>query len=162
MKSGIALFLAAAIATPLVSYAQDGKGTITDEQLTRMQQHLELTDEQIAEMRRIRDDGGTKKEVRAVLSDEQKAKAQEMKAARGNSDKGKSRKEGKSTVTDEQLSKMQEALGLSDEQLAEMRQIRDGGGSAKEVRAVLTEEQKAQVQARKQTRKKEKKGSMEE
>ena len=39
-----------------------------------MQAHLELSDEQVAEMRRIREDGGSREEVRAVLTEEQQAK----------------------------------------------------------------------------------------
>ena len=49
---------------------------------------------------------------------------------------------------------MQKQLQLSDEQLVEMRQVRDEGGSKKEVRAVLTEEQREQLQELKKERQK--------
>lgn len=91
----------------------------------RMQQELELTDEQMEEMREIREQGGSREEMNAVLTSEQKAKAAEL------------RKERKG----ERSKRMKEHLGLSDEQVKEMREIRDQGGSREDIRAVLTSEQ---------------------
>ena len=91
MKYGMTILLLAVISAPLAVLAEDKKKPITDEKMEKMQQRLELTDEQLAEMRKIRDDGGSNKEIRAVLNDEQKAQAQEMKKKR----KEKSGEEGK-------------------------------------------------------------------
>ena len=41
----------------------------------------------------------------------------------------------------DRMAKMQQNLGLNDEQVAQMRQIRDNGGSKEEILAVLTEDQ---------------------
>jgi Spy/CpxP family protein refolding chaperone len=48
--------------------------------------------------------------------------------------------ENKSTKSD-RMAQMQKNLGLSDEQVAQIRQIRDNGGSKEEIHAVLTDEQ---------------------
>jgi len=52
--------------------------------------------------------------------------ADEMKSKQGNGDR---------------MAQMQRNLGLNDEQVAQMRQIRDNGGSKEEILAVLTEDQ---------------------
>ena len=41
---------------------------------------------------------------------------------------------------------MQEQFGVSDEQLAQMREIRSNGGSREDVRAVLSEDQRSQME----------------
>ncbi len=138
MKYRIALALLAVMSMPLVGLAADEKPAVTDEQLGKMQQALKLSDEQVAKMRQIRDEGGTKKEMRAVLTDEQKAQA-----------KAKS----KASLTDEQLKKMQVQLKLSEEQVAKMRQIREDGGTRSDLLAVLTDEQKGQLKEMKQINK---------
>jgi Spy/CpxP family protein refolding chaperone len=130
---------------PFSAVAEGKKPPISDDQLENMQKRLELTDEQVAEMRKIRGEGGSKKDMRAVLTEQQQAKA---------------------SITDEKLSKMQEKLQLSDEQVTQMRQIRDDGGSRKDVQAVLTKEQKAlakelSVKHKKGAGKKAKKGGVE-
>lgn len=58
--------------------AHAGKGSpVTEEEraehLKRMQAHLQLSDEQVAEIREIRAQGGKRDEIRAVLTDEQRA-----------------------------------------------------------------------------------------
>jgi cyanate lyase len=138
MKYSLTLLLLAVMSMPVVAVANDEKNSITDEQLNRMQQQLQLTDDQVTEMRQIRDDGGSRKEVRAVLTDEQKVRS-----------KGR-----KHSVSDEQLNRMQEQLQLTDDQVAKMRQIRDEGGTRAEIRAVLTEEQKVQAEETRSERKK--------
>ena len=101
----------------------DGKGP----GMARMQQELGLTDEQLQQMRAIRQNGGSREEAHAVLTPEQQAKAAELKKA--NQGKGAKR--------------MKKALGLSDEQVAQVREIQAAGGSREEIRAVLTPEQQA-------------------
>lgn len=51
----------------------------------------------------------------------------------------------KETFSDQHLGNMQKNLGLSDEQLGQMRTIRDEGGSREDIRDVLNEDQKQQV-----------------
>ena len=95
----------------------------------RMENELGLTDKQVKQMRAIRDAGGTRAAMQAVLTPEQEAKAAEL------------RKERKG----ERASRMKEHLGLSDEQAAQIRAIRKEGGSREEIRAVLTPEQQAKL-----------------
>lgn len=102
--------------------------------MAMMEEKLGLSDEQVAQMREIRDNGGSMAEMHAVLTPEQQAKmAQMRKAHSGDQENRKAR--------------MQEYLGLSDEQAAQMAQIRQAGGSREELRAVLTPEQQAKFDA---------------
>ncbi len=48
----------------------------------------------------------------------------------------------------DRMARMQENLGLSDEQMTQMREIRENGGSREDMRAVLTDEQRAIMQER--------------
>jgi len=98
----------------------------------RMQQELGLSEEQIQQMREIHEQGGSREDMRAVMSEEQQAKAQELR---------KSRKGDHA----QRISRMQEHLGLSDEQVAQMQGIREQGGSREDMQAVLTEEQQAKL-----------------
>ncbi|MEP5569746.1 MAG: hypothetical protein ABJN62_18020 [Halioglobus sp.] len=49
------------------------------ERMAKMKAHLELSDEQVAEMKQIRADGGNREDIRAVLSDEQAEKWDEAR-----------------------------------------------------------------------------------
>ncbi len=75
-----ALLTATACALSLTAaMAHAGKGPPASEEeraarMERMKQHLQLSDEQVAEMRRIREEGGGRKEMRAVLTDDQREK----------------------------------------------------------------------------------------
>lgn len=53
---------------------------------------------------------------------------------------------------DARLSKLQSKLELTDEQLTEMREIREAGGGKKEMRAVMTDEQLEVLKELKQER----------
>jgi len=106
--------------------AQEGKKEGVP--FARMQSELGLTDEQMEKMREIHAAGGSREEMRAVLTPEQQAKAAEARKAR------KARKE-------DGLARMKKHLELSDEQVEEMRKIRQEGGSREDMRAVLTPEQ---------------------
>ena len=70
-----------------------GKGPPKDEaeraaRMERMKSHLQLTDEQVAEIQQIRADGGGRDEIRGVLTDEQKETwDQHRQAHRGNTNK---------------------------------------------------------------------------
>jgi Spy/CpxP family protein refolding chaperone len=48
----------------------------------------------------------------------------------------------------DRMARMQQNLGLSDQQVAQIRQIRDNGGSREEILAVLTPEQLAELKKR--------------
>lgn len=130
MRLTAALLSVALVAGSGVALAGGGKGPGG---MAHMQEALDLTDEQVKEMRRIRESGGTREEVHAVLTDEQRAKAESMRAAHG-------KRHG------DKLARMQQHLGLSDEQVAQMREIREKGGTREEMHAVLTDDQRAQLE----------------
>ena len=79
MKLRLALLVLVIISAPLAALAGEAKPPLSDEKLSKMQQKLSLTDAQLTEMRKIRDDGGTSKDMRAVLTDEQTAQAKQLK-----------------------------------------------------------------------------------
>lgn len=100
--------------------------------LVRMQNELGLTDEQLGKMREIRDAGGTREEIGAVLTPEQRDKAAELKQAhQGNSEA--------------RLSRMKTHLDLSDEQAEKIEKIMEEGGSRHEIYEVMTPEQKTKL-----------------
>jgi hypothetical protein len=47
--------------------------------MARMQEHLGLSDTQVSEMKEIRANGGSREEMRSVLSDDQRAQMQEYR-----------------------------------------------------------------------------------
>jgi periplasmic protein CpxP/Spy len=98
----------------------------------QLKNDLGLTDEQVKKMREIRDNGGTREEMQAVLTPEQRAKQEELrKQHRG-----------------QRKSQMQQQMGLTDAQMKQMQEIRRKGGTREEMRAVLTPEQQAKFDAR--------------
>ncbi len=114
--------------TPFVTAAESGQGRHTpEERLSRMQKHLDLSDEQVSQIQAIHDNGGGREEIGAVLTEDQRSKM------------------GKHRGSNEQVKKMQEHLNLSDEQVSQIRDIRSNGGSREDVANVLTEEQLSQM-----------------
>jgi Spy/CpxP family protein refolding chaperone len=101
--------------------------------LERMQNNLGLTDEQVQQMRDIRQAGGSREDMNAVLNPEQQAKAAKLRKT--HKGKGGDRK------------RRLRQLDLSDEQKTQIQNIRKEGGSREEVRAVLTPEQQAKLDA---------------
>lgn len=101
--------------------------------LERMQNNLELTDEQVAQMRDIRQAGGSREEMHAVLNSEQQTKAAKLRETH----------KGKSGDRKRRLRQ----LDLSDKQKTQIQNIRKEGGSREDVRAVLTPEQRAKLDA---------------
>jgi Spy/CpxP family protein refolding chaperone len=97
-----------------------------------LQNKLGLTDEQAQQMREIRDSGGSMEEMRAVLTPEQQAKAATLRKD-NKADRG------------ERKAQMQKSLGLSDEQMEKMAEIRKAGGSREEMSKVLTPQQQAKL-----------------
>ena len=90
------------------------------------------SDDQMAQMKEIREQGGGREEMRAILTEDQQAK---MKGLR-ESHAGKS---------EERIARMQKHLDLSDDQVQQIREIREQGGGREEVQAILTEEQQGKV-----------------
>lgn len=122
--------LAQAPSAPQGGPQGDGKGP----PMMRMQNELDLTDEQVKKMREIRDQGGSRAEMQAVLTPEQRARAAGL------------RKEHAGEL-EERKARMQEHLGLSNEQMTKMEEIRTQGGTREDMRAVLTPEQQAKFDA---------------
>lgn len=113
-------------ASPTLAQPEQGH---RDEHRARLQQELELSDEQIQQMQDIREQGGSREDMHAILTEEQREKAEQLHTKHaGNREK--------------RTAKMKEYLNLSDEQVQEMKAIREQGGSREEVQAVLTDEQK--------------------
>jgi Spy/CpxP family protein refolding chaperone len=49
------------------------------DRIAQMQKNLDLSDEQVRQMRKIREDGGDRRQMRAVLTDEQRALMRERR-----------------------------------------------------------------------------------
>lgn len=105
--------------------------------LIRLQEQLDLSEAQVAEIQDIESRGGSKEEVRSVLTEEQ------LSALKARHKKNKEKKAAKA----ERLALMQAELDLSEEQVAQIRTILDQGGKGSEVSGVLNEEQKIQLEA---------------
>jgi Spy/CpxP family protein refolding chaperone len=119
-----------------VTFAQSPEGGKSAHK-GQMRKELGLTDEQVQQMREIRESGGSRKEAMEVLTPEQQAQAQELRK------KNQGKRGGR----------MQQHLGLDDEQMAEIEEIKQAGGSREDIRAVLTPEQQAQFDEGKKQRK---------
>lgn len=77
MKKAILAGVCAAFLSTVVAAAGKGQPPTEEElaaRLERMKSHLELTDEQVSEIQRIRAEGGGREQVRAVLTEEQQAR----------------------------------------------------------------------------------------
>ena len=85
------------------------------------------------QMRDIRQAGGSREDMNAVLNPEQQAKVAKLRKT--HKGKGGDRK------------RRLQQLDLSDEQKTQIQDIRKEGGSREEVRAVLTPEQQAKLDA---------------
>ncbi|MDG2045910.1 MAG: hypothetical protein P8J79_01745 [Halioglobus sp.] len=129
----LVLSLTLVASTVLAQSEAEPPGASRFARLQQMKKSLGLTDQQVSEIREIRQAGGSREDVRAVLSPEQQAKAVELR--RNIKGKDASRKH-----------RLQQ-LNLSDEQMTQIQSIRQGGGSRDEVLAVLTPEQQAKLVA---------------
>jgi len=56
------------------SHAKSAQGGDRKERMQRMREHLDLSDAQVEQMRAIRESGGSREEMRAVLTEDQQAK----------------------------------------------------------------------------------------
>lgn len=96
LLTGAALLSSAAMAENQGGGAGDGRGPRGD-RMARMQEHLQLSDEQVTQMRSIRENGGTREEMFSVLNDTQRAQFEEHRANhRGRHGKGGQRTQGQS------------------------------------------------------------------
>lgn len=110
--------------------------------LPRLRKMLNLSPEQVAEISQIKQNGGGIDEIKATLTEAQLAIFLSKR----------DRKPGKSERTNF-ISRLESDLDLSASQVAEMRGIQERGGSRKELRAVLTKEQKSVLVAKREARK---------
>lgn len=99
-----------------------------------MMESLNLTAEQRAQIKEIRASGGGRDEVHAVFTDEQRELVAQWRADHG---KGKEKR----------LQHLNQALDLTDAQSSQVKEILAAGGTGKEIRAVLTEEQQVKFDA---------------
>lgn len=136
MKAFILTVALALVSTTAMAEGKGGPHGGGKKHMSRMQQELGLTEDQVTQMREIRQSGGSKEEVQAVLTPEQQAKANELRT--------ESRAE-RHAIREQRRAAMQQELGLTEEQITKMREIRESGGSRQEVQAVLTEEQQAKA-----------------
>jgi Spy/CpxP family protein refolding chaperone len=84
MKTALALIFTLLVAIA-PAFASDENGPDArgphggGDRLARMQEHLDLSDEQVEKIRQIRESGGGREEIDAVLTEEQQAKLQERR-----------------------------------------------------------------------------------
>lgn len=93
-RIALAVTLIGALSSQLAMAERPSK----EQRLERMTTHLELTDDQVAEIREIHANGGGREEVHAVLTDDQLTKLKEAHANRKG--KGKGRGEAPSEATE--------------------------------------------------------------
>jgi len=99
MKMVLILILALAVVSA-ATYAGDNEGNRGGDRMARMQEHLGLSDEQMKQIREIRENGGGREEIRAVFTDEQRALMKERRAqmeasgGKGRGGKGHGRGQG--------------------------------------------------------------------
>ncbi len=99
MKMVLILILALAVVSA-TTFAGDNEGKRGGDRMARMQEHLDLSDDQMKQIREIRENGGSREEMRAVFTDEQRALMQERRAqmeangGKGRGGKGQGRGQG--------------------------------------------------------------------
>ena len=85
MKKALTIILGLALASSmaLAEKPEGGRGKGDPEQrLQRMQQHLDLSDEQVSQIRDIQANGGGREEIRGVLTEDQQARVREHRQHR--------------------------------------------------------------------------------
>ena len=105
MKTVLILILALAVVSA-ATFAGDKEANRGGDRMARMQEHLGLSDEQMQQMREIRENGGGREEMRTVFTDEQRALMKErgaqMEASGGKGRGGKGRGYGEPRSPDQQ------------------------------------------------------------
>jgi len=105
----------------------------------QLKNDLNLTDEQVKKMREIRDNGGTRQEIQAVLTPEQRTKQAALRKQHHGDRKARK-------------AQLQKEIGLTDAQRKQIAEIRRKGGTREEMRAVMTPEQQAKFDAHRAAR----------
>jgi Spy/CpxP family protein refolding chaperone len=85
MKKALTIILGLALASSLAlaEKPEGGRGKGDPEQrMQRMQKHLDLSDEQVSQIRDIRANGGGREEIRGVLTEDQQARVREHRQQR--------------------------------------------------------------------------------
>lgn len=136
IKSTVAALVLAVGASLALAQPPHGRGAMLEQ--------LDLNDEQREQIAEIHASGGGREEIHAVLTPEQQAKAAQLRS------EWKAERKGRKGHRMEYLRK---ELDLSDEQVEQMREIHEEGGSREDVRAVLTEDQQEQFDQMKKDRK---------
>jgi Spy/CpxP family protein refolding chaperone len=131
------MMMALSLAATAAEEAKRAKPT-KEERLVRMQEHLNLSDDQVDEIRSIHSNGGGRAEINATLTDGQREQLKNF------------RKPGK----EERINRMREHLNLSDEQVSQIQNIKENGGGREEIATVLTDDQRQQMHEFKKNRKK--------
>ncbi len=80
MKKVLVLILAMAMASAAIFADDEESNSAMTDRMAQMQKNLGLSDEQVAQIRQIRDNSGSKKEILAVLTDEQLALMKKRRA----------------------------------------------------------------------------------
>ncbi len=99
MKKVLILILGLAVVS--ATFAGHDEGKRGGDRMARMQEHLSLSDDQMKQIREIRENGGSREEMRAVFTDEQRALMKERRAqmeangGKGRGGKGQGRGQGK-------------------------------------------------------------------
>jgi hypothetical protein len=88
MNKILVLILVLAMAPAAALADDEKKNSAMSDRMERMQKNLGLSDQQVTQIRQIRDNGGSKEEILAVLSDEQRELMKKRRAEM----KGKGRK----------------------------------------------------------------------
>ncbi len=106
MKKVLILILGLAVVS--ATFAGHNEGKRGGDRMARMQEHLGLSEEQVAQIREIRENGGNREEIRAVFTDEQRELLKERRAqmetrgGKGRGGKGHGRRRGHPPGSDQQ------------------------------------------------------------
>jgi protein CpxP len=155
MIKKLSLLLPGAIAftlsiAPILPVFSQTTPTPTAPQIQKHRNKLNLTDDQKAKFKQIRE--STRAQIEAVLTDDQKAKLQSLKEQRQamRQQRQAARQQGQPKQPGQRAKGMWAALNLSDDQKAKIREIRQD--SRKQMEAILTAEQLQQFQQMRQHR----------
>lgn len=85
MKKSLTIILGLALASSmaLAEKPEGGRGKGNPEQrMQRMQKHLDLSDEQVSQIRELRANGGSREEIHGLLTEDQQRKMHEHRQQR--------------------------------------------------------------------------------
>ena len=76
----VLIFMFGLAVVSAAAFAGDYEGKRSGDRMARMQEHLGLSAEQVEQIREIRENGGSREEIHAVFTDEQRELMQERRA----------------------------------------------------------------------------------